>query len=333
MSNKSYLDGLLVDWGSSLFNQKPAAPAKAKKGQTGVLLPPRPSANGGAIGQHGTQANAKAIRNKLGSIVKRTSQVMVKITGGGKGMKQIKDHLDYISRNGKLEVENQEGNIVKGRDELRDLRDEWQHGDFRIAPEGTKREAFNIILSMPAETDALAVKRAARDFAKREFAEHQYAMVLHTFETDPDPNPPRHPHVHLCVKAKSFDGTRLNPRKADLQRWREGFAEALREHGVEAAATNRAQRLQRERGKRKSVQQMKMRGQPQNKVGRSRINQGYVEKAKEIERAVLRNFRGIAKVLDGSEDVEDRKLAVTIVERLSDLYPGLKRETYKKRER
>ncbi|TAL64336.1 MAG: hypothetical protein EPN79_14420 [Burkholderiaceae bacterium] len=52
-------------------------------------------------------------------------------------------------------------------------------------------------------------------------------------------NRPAHisPPVHLVVKVTAMDGTRLNPRKADLHRWREGFAQALREHGVEAAAT------------------------------------------------------------------------------------------------
>lgn len=55
----------------------------------------------------------------------------------------------------------------------------------------------------------------------RETDPHQYAMVLHTFETDPDPHPSPHPHVHLTVKAADLDGVRLNPRKADLQRWRD----------------------------------------------------------------------------------------------------------------
>lgn len=46
-------------------------------------------------------------------------------------------------------------------------------------------------------------------------------MVLHTFETDPDPHPSPHPHVHFTVKAADLDGVRLNPRKADLRRWRD----------------------------------------------------------------------------------------------------------------
>ena len=52
-----------------------------------------------------------------------------------------------------------------------------------------------------------------------------------------------HPHVHLVVKAEhEYDGKRLNPRKADLQRWREKFAQNLTELGVAAAATRRDDR-------------------------------------------------------------------------------------------
>ncbi len=116
-----------------------------------------------------------------------------------------------------------------------------------IAADSTMRDAFHLVLSMPQRTDPLSVQRAARDFAKREFAGFQYAMVLHTYETDPDQHPSPHPHVHLTVKAAGLDGIRLNPRKVDLPRWREGFAEALREHGIEATTTSRLHRTNQER--------------------------------------------------------------------------------------
>lgn len=335
MSAPTYIDGMLVDWGASFFNQSPVARVVPKKGMTGFPLRPRRhgAGAGGTVGQGGVSGDAKSVRSKLGAIVKRTPEVMVKISGGGKGMKQIKDHLDYISRNGKLEVEDQDGNTLKGREELRDLRDEWQHGGFQVVEEGTKREAFNIVLSMPAGTDPLAVKRAARDFASREFENHQYAMALHTFDSDPDPQPSPHPHVHLCVKAASLDGTRLNPRKADLQRWREDFAEALREHGVEAAATNRQQRLQRERGEKQSVRQMKQRGRAPERVGRSAPDPERIAKAKQTEAKVLRSYREIAKALATSADVEDRKLAVGIVHRLSEQHRQVQRDQQKGTER
>jgi hypothetical protein len=34
---------------------------------------------------------------------------MVKVTGGGRGMKAIAAHLRYISKNGRLEIEDQQG--------------------------------------------------------------------------------------------------------------------------------------------------------------------------------------------------------------------------------
>ena len=50
------------------------------------------------------------------------------------------------------------------------------------------------------------------------------------------------PHVHLSVRAESTLGKRLNPRKADLQRWRETFAERLRCWVIDAEATRQATR-------------------------------------------------------------------------------------------
>src|SRR5206468_12841234 len=50
------------------------------------------------------------------------------------------------------------------------------------------------------------------------------------------------PHVHLSVRAESKSGRRLNPRKADLNRWREVFAERLRDWGIDAEATRQPTR-------------------------------------------------------------------------------------------
>ena len=75
---------------------------------------------------------------------------------------------------------------------------------------------------------------AAREFAKIELADHKYVMVLHDHQANP--------HVHISVRAESKHGKRLNPRKADLHRWRETFAEKLRDRGVEAEATRQATR-------------------------------------------------------------------------------------------
>jgi ParB-like chromosome segregation protein Spo0J len=48
--------------------------------------------------------------------------------------------------------------------------------------------------------------------------------------------------VHLAVRVLGDDGRRLNPKKADLAAWREEFARALRDRGVDAEATPRRAR-------------------------------------------------------------------------------------------
>ena len=90
-------------------------------------------------------------------------------------------------------------------------------------------------------------------------------MALHTAETpafaeDKDDPPSPNPHVHLIVQSLGIDGIRLNPRKADLHRWREGFARALREHGAEAVATSRVDRMQRAHGEKQVRRKMRERG-------------------------------------------------------------------------
>jgi hypothetical protein len=85
---------------------------------------------------------------------------------------------------------------------------------------------------MPAPTHPDMVLAAARKFARQKFAQHRYAMVLHTDQ--------KHPHVHLVVKAENELGRRLHIDKQLLRDWREDFARLMREQGIAANATPRA---------------------------------------------------------------------------------------------
>jgi hypothetical protein len=101
--------------------------------------------------------------------------------------------------------------VEEGKEALRDLAWQWQFGGSYIDEvRSHRREAFNIMLSMSSGTDPLSIQRAAREFAQAELAGHRW--VLHDHQANP--------HVHLSVRAEGRDGKRLNPRKADLQRWR-----------------------------------------------------------------------------------------------------------------
>jgi type IV secretory pathway VirD2 relaxase len=186
------------------------------------------------------KANRTRNLRSIASVITRktgngSSEVMVKITGFGKGASHAQAHITYISRNSKLELENDRGDIFKGEEEINAYFKSWEQ-DFN----GTKRyknqrDTLHLVLSMPENTAPEAVKNAVREFSKVTFSyNHDYVFVLHTDE--------KHPHCHLAVKSLGFNTKRLNPRKADLQHWRESFAEKLREQGIDAEATPRSSR-------------------------------------------------------------------------------------------
>lgn len=212
------IDGVLVTWGDRLFYP----------GNRMVRTSPAPKLSG-----VGVRDRAAAIRGRIAAtVVRRAPQVMVKVTGGGRGMGAITAHFCYISKNGRLEIEDDRGETMQGRRAVRDLAEDWRFGGSLISEDadaGSRREAFNIMLSMPRGTDPLTVQRAARMFAQAELTGHKYVMVLHDHQANP--------HVHISVRAEGRDGKRLNPRKVDLHRWRETFAQKLREQGVDAEAT------------------------------------------------------------------------------------------------
>ncbi|SFJ60142.1 relaxase/mobilization nuclease domain-containing protein [Bradyrhizobium sp. Gha] len=177
-----------------------------------------------------------AMRAKLERIVRRAPEVMVKITSRTKGVAHLKSHLAYITRNGELDAETEQGATLAGRSGLKDLQQRWEDDaglDDKRRRDGSL--SVNIILSMPAGTDAVAVKESARAFAIETFGcNHDYVFVQHLDD--------KHPHVHLTVRSHGHDGKRLNPRKADLQAWRERFAAELRLRGIAAEATPRRTR-------------------------------------------------------------------------------------------
>jgi type IV secretory pathway VirD2 relaxase len=175
------------------------------------------------------------VRAKASRVAAGSPEVMVKITGFGKGAGHVKAHLDYITRKGKLDMENDRGEIFAGKEDVKTLFKDWENDFAASKRHKNQRDTMHMVLSMPESTDPEAVRKAVREFAKTTFGKnHEYVFVLHTDEP--------HPHCHVTVKLLGFNGKRLNPRKADLQQWREGFAEKLREQGVNAEATPRISR-------------------------------------------------------------------------------------------
>lgn len=298
------LDARLDEWGSRLFNVPQDTPSRPRPSKRTPLGSPKPVSSSGRLST--PRARVTYVRQTLQAMVRRSPQVIVKLVMAPKGMKGISNNLTYISRDGLLEIEDQDGQVIKGKEAVADLKTEWRDGGMPIAADSTMRDAFHLVLSMPQRTNPLSVQRAARDFAKREFSGFQYAMVLHTFETDPDLHPSPHPHVHLTVKATGLNGIRLNPRKPDLQRWREGFAEALREHGIEARTTSRLHRTNQERWTVRHLHEVRVKGETLDRKKRTTRRHGRAQE-------VMRNYEQVMRALARSDRGEDRQLAVDLV--------------------
>jgi len=284
---KIYVDAMLLNWGDRLFHE-PFRHARASR-----------------LSRAGIRDEAARMRGQLARTLKRTPEVMVKITNkasSAQGIDAVRRHLRYISRNGQVDLEDQYGDKISGADALRDLTKTWQLGGWGIPDTSTRREVFNILLSMPPGTNRQAVRDAARDFATLEFGDGRaYVFAAHDDEA--------HPHVHLSVRARGPDGRRLNPRHRDLQRWREYFAEQLRAHGVNANATSRRARGVTQRYPKPAVVHMMERGETPG-FWRAVPTDAQRETGWVAQGGVFAAWRAMAFAMAGSSAREDRELAV-----------------------
>lgn len=299
MATPDNLDGILITWGDRLFYP----------GNRVVKMKPSPRLSGDAERQR-----AAVIRQRIAAtVVRRAPQVMVKVTGGGRGLRAIAAHFRYISKNGRLEIEDQRGEIMWGKDVLHDLAEEWRFSGSYIpdgAEPGHRREAFNIMLSMPRGTDPLTVQRAAREFAQVELRDHKYVMVLHDHQANP--------HVHISVRAESTLGKRLNPRKSDLHRWRETFAEKLRGHGVDAEATRQATR-----GRNRNHDALwRIKARQEGRLHTTRKGTKSSAQARATRSEAAEAWTQVCDALARSGDLADQELARSIAEFNRDAFSG-----------
>jgi len=241
-----------------------------------------------------------AQRDHIERTVRRTPEVMIKVSGGGRSLKAVKDHIEYIDREGNLNLETDEGERLNGDEAAKQLIEDWDLDldvhrrqatvavrDRRKPP----RLVHNLIFSMPAGTPPEKLLAAVRKFAQEEFAlQHRYAMVLHTDQ--------KHPHVHVVVKAMSEEGVRLNIRKATLRDWRQEFARHLREHGIEANATDRAVRGATTNRKSDGIYRAILRGESTHM--RERIQSVHID----LLKGDIRVEPGKTKLLDTRAKVE-----------------------------
>nr|WP_277924487.1 relaxase/mobilization nuclease domain-containing protein [Sphingomonas sp. CROZ-RG-20F-R02-07] len=165
---------------------------------------------------------------------RRVPEAVVRITGRQHGGGHVLANFSYISRLGhadesELGLETSEGEVLRDARDMQLLAKEWNGWEMDGDARRKGATSISMILSMPTGTDPERLKGAALDFAREEFANRSWVASLHVDR--------EHPHVHLTIARRDHDGRRFHPDRDDLFRYRQRFAEKLRDRGIEANAT------------------------------------------------------------------------------------------------
>ena len=240
----------------------------------------------------------------------------------------------YISRNGKLECEDDEGQVLAGTEAIDDRMKSWVEDDELYKQTGAGRPsdklARRFIVSTPPGTDPEALKKAVRDFTEAEFKSKgfEYIWTIHTDKA--------HPHAHVLIKNRSADGHRLHYSNRDLRAMRERFCVIAETYGIDLNATSRAVRGKTRRSK--PIERVK-----QEQRGSQHIYEKYrieelvkalksggeftdyenevMKKARATRTEIRRNASDYIKELRDSGSPDDIKLAELIAEKMNNLPP------------
>lgn len=165
---------------------------------------------------------------------RRVPEVMVRATGRQHGGGHVLANFSYISRLGhgegkQVALYTSDEEVLYDARDMQILAQDWQEWEMGGDARRKGATSISMILSMPAGTDPERLRDAALDFAREEFANRSWVAALHV---DRD-----HPHVHLTIARRDHDGRRFHPNRDDFFRYRQRFAEKLRDRGIEANAT------------------------------------------------------------------------------------------------
>ena len=194
----------------------------------------------------------ESLRRRLKTaITAKHGQSVVKVVSYGRGRESVLNQVNYIGRRGRTELETRDAGPIKTTKDVADFVEDWAV-DFDTR--ANSRNTVHLVVSVKAGTDRDAAHAAVRDYAATVFGpNHDYVLVRHT-DTE-------HPHSHIIVKLRGDDGTKLDPRKAELQTWREAYARAARGQGILLDASPRRDRARGRKGERMSARKARERGE------------------------------------------------------------------------
>ena len=238
----------------------------------------------------------------------------------------------YISRNGKLECEDDEGQVLAGTEAIDERMKSWVEDDELYQQTGAGRPsdklARRFIVSTPPGTDPEALKKAVRDFVAAEFKSRGFEFIW-TIHTDK-----AHPHAHVLIKNRSADGKRLHYSNRDLRAMRERFCVIAEQYGIDLNATSRAVRGKTRRDKPIERFYQEQRGSQHIyekyrieefvkalKEGRELDEPELMKKVRMTRTEILKNAAEYVKELRQTGKPEDLTLAAAIEKKISEMPP------------
>lgn len=159
---------------------------------------------------------------------KKLPQAVFKISSYSHSAGAVWDRVNYVARDGELEVEAQDGEALD-QVELEAMVDKWE-GEAAQRKRGVL--AMSAVVSFPSGVGREKATEAARQFFGEAFGRnHDYVFAPH--------DDAKQFHVHVVVQARGHDGTQLRITKDDIQDLRMLLAEKAREQGIELDASPR----------------------------------------------------------------------------------------------
>ena len=195
-----------------------------------------------------TYGGGMSARAKAEKYARDTPEVVMKFDKTSvKSAHHLQESGRYISRNGKLECEDDEGQVLAGTEAIDDRMRSWVEDEELYQQTGAGRPsdklARRFIVSTPPGTDPEALKKVVRDFVVAEFKSRGFEFIW-TIHTDK-----AHPHAHVLIKNRSADGKRLHYSNQELRAMRERFCVIAERYGIDLNATSRAVRGKTRRDK------------------------------------------------------------------------------------
>ncbi len=255
----------------------------------------------------------------LKRMVDPAPQVMVKVSGRKSNAGQLSAHLDYISRNGKIALEDQDGILIAEKDERQDLAALWDEAAAEAWPDRQATRAVALVFSMPEGTDPERLHDAVRDTMAEIAQDHDYVMARHE-DTD-------HPHIHVAVANAGARNRAFTTYKWQLRQMRETFAQELEARQIAAQATPCVFRMVEPTNRHQAVYHMARkyeRGEGEaprtviddHSYARSLAERGVECRRTNAQRAVWKKsmayFRDAADELRESNNPEYRELATMV---------------------